>query len=86
MTGRLVNNKGEPLSLKVGYWTSSSGKSTPFFTGREGEFFIEGIEISSGTVQIDEGYSPLQIDLSDKKQGIVDIGNLVLQEKSESAL
>ena len=83
LTGRMVKKNGEPVALKVGYWTSVAGKSTPFFTGREGEFFIEGIEVGQGVVQMEDEYAPLQLDLSAKKKGIVEMGNIVL-EKSES--
>jgi len=81
LKGRIVNSEQKPVPLKVGFWTSLSGKSTPFFTDRDGEFFIEGIEASIGTIQIDdESFKPAKIDLSGQKQGIVEIGNVILPE------
>ena len=86
LRGSILDKSKKPVGLKVGFWTSNTGKSTPFFTDREGEFFIEGIEATSGTIQIDdEKYSPAQLDLSKEKQGIVDIGNIILPE-GENAL
>lgn len=85
LKGRILDKSQKPLGLKVGFWTSLNGKSTPFFTDREGEFFIEGIDASVGTIQIDdENFRPTRLDLSKEKQGIVEIGNIVLPE-GESA-
>jgi outer membrane usher protein len=81
LKGRILNKSQVPLALKVGFWTSLSGKSTPFFTDREGEFFIEGVEASVGTIQIDdENFRPTRLDLRREKQGIVEIGNIILPE------
>lgn len=86
LKGRIVNNKGEPVALKVGFWTSSTGKNSPFFTGRNGEFLIEGVEAGMGVIQIDdESFSPLQVDLSRDKKGMVDKGDIILSQP-ESAL
>lgn len=85
LKGRILDKSQKPLGLKVGFWTSLNGKSTPFFTDREGEFFIEGIDASVGTIQVDdENFRPTRLDLSNEKQGIVEIGNIVLPE-GESA-
>ena len=85
LKGKIVDNKNKPMSLKVGFWTSSSGKSTAFFTNRDGEFFIEGIEASPGVFQIDEeNFIPIKIDLSGQKQGIIDIGNVIFPEGQNS--
>ncbi len=85
LRGRILDKSQRPQALKVGFWTSLSGKSTPFFTDRDGEFFIEGIEASVGTIQIDdENFRPTRLDLSREKQGIVEIGNIILPE-GESA-
>lgn len=81
LQGKIADSAKKPLSLKVGFWTSASGKSTPFFTDREGNFFIEGIEADKGTIQVDEkSFNPVQIDLSDRKQGIVEVGTIILPE------
>lgn len=77
--GKIVDKSGKPLVLKMGYWTSASGKSQAFFTGREGEFLLEGVEPISGVLQIDdEKFQATNIDLSGKKQGLVDIGNIAV--------
>ena len=83
LKGTLIDSKNRPMGLKVGYWTSASGKNTPFFTDRGGNFFIEGVEASMGSVQVDDNFKPVQIDLTGKKQGMLDIGNIkVLNEES----
>ncbi len=82
LKGTLIDSTNKPMALKVGYWTSASGKNTPFFTDREGNFFIEGVEASLGSVQIDDNYKPVEIDLSNKPQGMLDIGNIKISEES----
>jgi outer membrane usher protein len=86
LRGVLRDSAKNPIALKVGFWTAENGKSTPFFTDREGQFFIEGIEATRGKMQIDdEKFSPVQLDLSTQKQGIVDMGNIILP-KGEGVL
>ena len=82
LKGSLVDKNNNPLPLKVGFFTSgTSQRSTPFFTDRDGQFFIEGVEPGMGTIQVDdEAFSPAQIDLSTKKQGMVEMGSIVLPE------
>ena len=83
LKGTLVDVGNKPMALKVGYWTSASGRSIPFFTNREGNFFIEGVEATLGSVQIDDKFTAVQIDLTGKKQGMLDIGNIkVLKDES----
>jgi outer membrane usher protein len=77
--GRIVDNKKQPVALRVGFWTSADGKSTPFFTGRDGEFLIEGIEPGIGSFQLDdEAFKPLMLDLAKEKRGLVEMGDLTL--------
>lgn len=80
--GVLLDKNRNPLTLKVGFLTSAqSGKSTPFFTDRDGQFFIEGVEPGLASVQIDDDtFIPAQLDLSGKKQGMVEVGEIVLSE------
>ena len=86
LRGNITDKNKNPIALKVGFWTSQSGKTTPFFTDRNGAFFIEGVEAVVGTLQVDdEKFGPAQLDLSKEKQGIVEIGNIILQE-GEGAL
>lgn len=81
LRGKILDKSQKPLALKVGFWTSLSGKSTAFFTDREGEFFVEGVEASMGTIQVDDdNYRAARLDLSREKQGIVEIGNIILPE------
>lgn len=82
LKGRIVDQKKNPLALKVGFFTSAqTQKSTPFFTDREGEFFIEGVEPGLGTIQLDDNnFSPAQIDMTGKKQGMVDTGDIILPD------
>jgi outer membrane usher protein len=81
LKGTLLDADSKPLALKVGFWTSATGKNTPFFTDREGIFFIEGVEANLGTIQVDDKFKPAQIDLSNKKHGMLDIGNIKLQSE-----
>jgi outer membrane usher protein len=82
LRGVILDSKKNPLPLKVGYWTSHDGKTTPFFTGREGEFFIEGIDPSQGRIQLDdEDFEAREINLEKSKRGLIDIGEVVLPYK-----
>ncbi|MBY0413337.1 MAG: hypothetical protein K2Q18_04200, partial [Bdellovibrionales bacterium] len=84
LRGKIVDNQNKPLPLRVGFWTSSAGKSTAFFTDREGEFFIEGIEATAGSIQVDDqSFKATPIDLSHKKQGIVEMGSITLPPNEE---
>lgn len=86
LRGQIIDVSKKPVPLKVGFWTSANGKSVPFFTDREGNFFIEGVEASKGTLQIDDDkLSPVELDLSTQKQGIVEMGSIILP-KGESVL
>jgi outer membrane usher protein len=79
LKGKLLDKDKKPLSLKVGFWTAATGKSTAFFTDREGQFFIEGIEATKGLMQMDDdNFKPIQLDLSKNKQGIVEFGSIIL--------
>lgn len=85
LKGTLLDKMKKPLGLKVGFWTASNGKSTAFFTDREGKFFIEGIEATKGTIQIDDdSIKAVTMDLSQSKQGIVDLGSIVVSPGDET--
>lgn len=80
--GTIVDKNKKPQPLKVGYWMTDSGQTIPFFTGREGEFFIEGVEPSIGKIQIDsEEFESVKIDLKKSKSGLIDIGSVELPYK-----
>lgn len=82
LKGILLDNNKKPQPLKVGYWTSDIGKTTAFFTNREGEFFIEGIEATSGKIQLDdEQFEAKELNLEKRKSGVVDIGIIELPYK-----
>ncbi len=84
LKGIMLDKKGMPLSLKVGYLTTKNGKTIPFFTGRDGEFLIEGAEPSLVKIQIDdEQFEQRELDLSGKASGIMDIGKFIVPEKED---
>ena len=86
LKGKLVGIDQQALALKVGIWQSSSGKTLPFFTGRSGEFLIEGIDDLNGTIIInDEKLAPLNLSIKEKKNGLYDIGELTVP-KNENAI
>lgn len=79
LSGRLLDAQKNPLTLKIGYWIGEKGKTLPFFTGRDGNFLIEGVDGVAGVFVI-EGDKRLELPLrigSDKK-GIVELGDLTL--------
>jgi outer membrane usher protein len=82
LRGIITDKNKIPQPLKVGFWTSRSGKVTPFFTGREGEFFIEGVEPMLGTLQLeDEAFESKEMNLELIKNGLIDIGTIELPLK-----
>ncbi|MDD4973746.1 MAG: fimbria/pilus outer membrane usher protein [Bacteriovorax sp.] len=82
LKGIIVDKDKKPQPLKVGFWTSKSGTVTPFFTGREGEFFVEGVEPTVGKIQLDdEQFEAREINLESNKKGLIDIGNIELPYK-----
>lgn len=82
LKGRILDNEKAPIALVVGFWTSANGKNTPFFTDREGNFFIEGVDAQEGILQIDDDkFMNVKFDLSNRKQGIENIGDVILERK-----
>lgn len=80
--GFILDKDQKPQPLKVGFWISKSGKTTPFFTGREGEFFIEGVSPELGQIQLEgDDFEAREINLEKSKSGMIDIGNIVLPYK-----
>jgi outer membrane usher protein len=79
LRGVILDQNKNPLPLKVGFWTSATGKSTPFFTGREGEFTIEGVEATKGKIQLDdEIFDAREVNLEPTQIGLIDIGSIEL--------
>lgn len=84
LKGTLLNKDKSPIILKVGYWISPKGNPIPFFTGRKGEFFIEGVEPTQGKMQIDDEQLVVkEFNFSNKKSGIVDLGNVEILYKED---
>jgi outer membrane usher protein FimD/PapC len=82
LKGTILDNKKIPLPLKVGFFTTLDHKSLPFFTNREGEFYIEGTSSTKGVIQIDDNlYAPFALTVDSSKQGIVELGNISLTLK-----
>ncbi|MBY0515833.1 MAG: fimbria/pilus outer membrane usher protein [Bacteriovoracaceae bacterium] len=77
LTGLLVDTKGVPLALKVG---NVSGK--PFFTSREGRFFIEGLEPGVHQLTI-EGLESIDLEVDKTARGIKDLGRLEMDPEEE---
>jgi hypothetical protein len=77
LTGELLGADGKPLSLVVG---EVGGK--PFFTTREGRFFIEGLDPGTHNLLI-EGWLPLELKMDKKARGIKDLGSLRMQQEEE---
>jgi outer membrane usher protein len=77
LTGTMLGADGKPLGLAVG---DVSGK--PFFTTREGRFFIEGLDPGAHILKID-GYQPSTLKVDPKARGIKDIGSVGLIKEEE---
>lgn len=74
--GRLLDQAGKPLGLVVG----RLGEST-FFTNRNGEFFIEGIEPGSYEMRIEDTPGSFNITTDKKAHGILDLGTITLKDE-----
>jgi outer membrane usher protein len=77
ISGKLNDKKGKPLSLLVG---EIGGR--PFFTSRDGSFFIDGLESGEYELKIDK-YDSVKININNKSRGIKALGTIVLQESLE---
>lgn len=79
--GRLVNLKGQAVSLQVGELLLESGQTIPFFTNKSGDFFIEGL--NPGTVKFLLGENnkfSKDVKIDSEKNGLLNLGILVLNE------
>lgn len=82
LKGTLIDQNKTPISLKVGYFTTADNKVLPFFTNRDGDFFIEGATSQQGILQLDEElYLPFSLTTVSEKKGIVDLGKLIITTK-----
>ncbi len=75
LKGSLTKSDGTPWPLQVGH----AGEKT-FFTNRDGNFFIEGIEPGSYVISLEGNTSKIKVDVPDNAQGIKDLGNMILEE------
>lgn len=76
LRGFLMKENGKPWELQVGH-----AGDKPFFTNRDGEFFIEGLEAGTYRVKLDGIENEVQITVSEDDKGIKNIGTLVLPEE-----
>jgi len=75
--GQLTNSKGQPLGLIVGEVSMLNRPSVPFFTNKNGYFFIEGIDV--GALKFlwgDEKQTEINVTIDKEKAGVVDLGKL----------
>ena len=75
LTGKIVNEDGSPLSLEVG-----TVGSVTFFTNREGEIFIEGLEAGTYEMSFPEREDKKMISVSQDDRGLKNIGIILIKE------
>jgi outer membrane usher protein len=75
LTGKLLNADGSPISLQVGYLGS-----VMFFTNREGDVFIEGVEPGNYALTLDGREEKIYISVSKDDRGLVNFGVLQFKE------
>lgn len=75
LTGKIIDSSGAPYALQVG---SISG--VPFFTNREGEIFIEGIETGNHVLQLDNKDISYPIFINEDERGMKNIGVIKLKD------
>lgn len=71
LTGKIVDATGAPISLQVGRMGS-----VVFFTNREGEIFVEGMEPGRHEVSLDGREEKLYINIKQSERGMKDLGQL----------
>lgn len=74
--GFLQDHQGNPWALQVGH----VGDKT-FFTNRDGEFFIEGLEAGAHELRLDNIETALPFSISREERGMKNIGTLILSEE-----
>lgn len=78
LRGFLQTPEGKPWALQVG----RVGDKT-FFTNRDGEFFVEGIEAGKYQLSLEGQPSTLNLNISEQDQGIKNVGTLILEEEHD---
>lgn len=76
LRGFLLKPDKTPWALQVG---NIDGKT--FFTNRDGEFFIEGIEAGRYSLRLDGIDNEVQLSVSQDDRGIKNLGPLILSEE-----
>lgn len=71
LTGRILDQTGKPMALQVG-----RVGGVIFFTNREGEIFVEGIEAGSHEISLDGFEDKTYINVSKDERGLKDLGQL----------
>jgi outer membrane usher protein len=89
VTGTLLDDKGEPLSLKTGYLTPTLNvdKRLFFFTNRQGEFSLLGVEEGSYQLVLDStSLESAVLELTEKgsDQGLILLGDIMIGPKDKN--
>lgn len=75
MTGKVLNPDGTPVSLQVGHLGD-----VMFFTNRDGEIFIEGVEAGTYELGLDNRSEKIFINVNKDERGMKDLGILQFKE------
>lgn len=75
LTGKLLNIDGAPLALQVGQIGS-----VPFFTNRDGEIFVEGVEAGTHEMTIEGRDDKYTFSVSKKEHGFKNLGDIKFKE------
>lgn len=74
ITGQIINDDGTPASLKVG-----SVGNVPFFTNRDGQIFIEGVEAGTHKLAIEGSDDVYYLKVDQSERGLKHIGIIRLR-------
>lgn len=75
LTGRLTDAKGSPIALQVG-----TVDNVTFFTNREGQIFVEGIEAGSHQLKLEGIDDTFDFKVDKSERGHKDLGTIQLKE------
>lgn len=81
ITGRLLSAEGEVLKLSTGQVLTDEGEE-PFFTNREGVFFIERVKGREVIMKVQGQEHVFEFDETKTIDGVLDIGDLTLGKNS----
>lgn len=71
ITGRIVDKNGAPISLQTGHVNN-----VVFFTNRDGEIFVEGVEAGKHQLTLDGQDEKFYIEISKGERGMKNIGEI----------